>query len=94
MKFEECNLKNGKMKFNIEQLRFLLGLGNHTSKFMKYGELQENLNVDMKNVTLKLNFEKKIEEYLKQKFEKFANLFKELEICGGRRPPKLACISP
>ena len=64
MKFEECNLKNGKMKFNVGQLRFLLGLGNHTSKFMKYGELQENLNVDMKNETLKLNFEKKLKNIL------------------------------
>ena len=30
---------------------------------MKFSELQENFNEDMKNETLKLNFEKKIEEY-------------------------------
>ena len=64
MKFEQCNSKNGKMKFNAGQLGFLLGLGNHTSKFIKCGELQENLNVDMKNETLKLNFEKKLKNIL------------------------------
>ena len=36
---------------------------------MKYGELQENLIVDMKHETLKLNFGKKIEEYFYRNLE-------------------------
>ena len=68
---------------NVGQLALLGLLEIQTSKFMKYDELQKNLNVDMKNETLKLNFEKKIEEYFNRNLENLLIYLKNWEFVAA-----------